>query len=437
MSSGVPINPSYTWGVFTVAYTFSYLDRQILSLLVEPVRLDLKLTDVQIGLLQGFAFAIVLAIAGLPLGRLVDRGNRVRIAAIAVAFWSVMTAACAFAGSFQSLLICRAGVALGEAALIPAAYSIISDLFPTRRRGLAIGLFTSGAFIGAGLSLILSATLLYELQKPNLGFLLPGTQYAWQTVFIAFGLPGIAVALWVASLKEPPRRSATTPGEVPGAGEVRAYFAKRRVELASLYLCLGFTALQIHSYSAWAPSMMIRTFDLAPAAVGFKLGPLLIAAGLFGLLLGAASGDMLVRRGFHAARPSLMFIGALAGSLFTAALPFASGQQAALVLIAAATLCSTIVVANGPAALQDITPPRMRGISSAIGVMIITLVGMGIGPTLVGYVSQDIIGDPGRMAIALSVVSTGALLVSAALALVAGLNYRLGSANVTERPTVI
>ena len=116
-----PINPSYTLGVLTIASTLSYLDRQILGLLAEPLRQDLHLTDLQIGLLQGFTFAIVLATAGLPLGRLVDTGNRVRIAAIGIALWSIMTAACGFAGSFGALLLCRTGVAWGEASLTPAA----------------------------------------------------------------------------------------------------------------------------------------------------------------------------------------------------------------------------------------------------------------------------------------------------------------------------
>lgn len=426
MSSRLHNRPSYTLGVLTIAYMFAYLDRQILGLLVEPIRRDLLLTDVQIGLLQGFSFALVLAIGGLAAGRWVDRGNRIRIATIAIAAWSVMTAACGFADSFKSLLVCRAGVALGEAALIPAAYSLISDLFPTRRRGLAMGIYSSGAFIGAGLSLILAATALHHLsEEPHALFVKLGTTFAWQSIFVLVGLPGLAIALWVSSLKEPGRGGDAAPPGVPDNAEVRAYFVGRRVELVTLYLCLGFVGMQSYSYSAWAPSMLIRTFELAPAAVGFVLGPLFVAASLAGLLVGAVLGDQLVRAGFHAARPTLMLVGALGASVFTAALPTMTRQNEALGLIAATCFFSTLVVANGPAALQDITPSRMRGISSAVGVMVVTILGMGFGPSLVGYIAENVLRNPHRLGAALSIVSTGALLSAAALALVAAFKYRL------------
>ncbi len=425
MPSARPLVPSYTLGVLTIAYILSYLDRQILGLLVEPMKQDLGLTDMQIGLLQGFSFAIVLAAAGLPLGRLVDTGRRVRIAAVGIALWSIMTAACGFAGSFETLLLCRAGVALGEAALTPAAYSLISDLFPSRRRGFAIGIFSSGAFIGAGLSLVLGATVLHQSLGTGSLFLLPSMQYAWQLVFVAIGLPGIAVALWTASLEEPARQSEATANPAPAAAEIRAFFAGNRLELASLYLCLAFAAIQSYSYSAWVPSVLIRTFHMPPIAVGFSLGPIFIACSVSGLIFGAILGDVLVRRGVTTARLLLMSGGAIAASLFTAALPFAPTLSAAFALISAAAFFSTIVVANGPPALQDITPPRMRGVASAVGVMIVTLIGMGIGPTLVGFVGQKILGDPKEISIALSIVSTAALAISSAFAFVASLHYKL------------
>jgi MFS family permease len=425
MSLSIRQRPSYTLGVLTLAYVFAYLDRQVLSLLVEPIRADLNLSDVQIGLLQGFAFALVLALGGLPAGRWVDRGNRIQIAAIAITFWSIMTAACGFADSFEALLVCRAGVALGEAALVPAAYSLISDRFPIRRRGLAIGFFTSGAFIGAGLSLILAATVLHQLSLPGAEFLLPGTTYAWQSVFILFGLPGLAVALWVANLEEPRRNEATPAKALPSAGEVRAYFIKRRTELLTLYFCLGFTGMHSYGYSAWVPTMLIRKFELPPSDIGFVLGPLFIGFSLAGLLLGATLGDKLVRRGVQAGRPLLMVVGASGAALSTAALPLMTTLETALAMISATSFFATIVIANGPAALQDITPSRMRGISSVVGVMVVTLLGMGLGPSLVGFISQEVLGDKNGIGVALAIVSTGALMMSSVLALVAALNYRL------------
>lgn len=420
-----PIIPSYTLGVLTIAYILSYLDRQILGLLVEPMKQDLDLTDIQIGLLQGFSFAIVLAAAGLPLGRLVDTGNRVRIAAAGIAFWSIMTAACGFAGNFEALLLCRAGVALGEAALTPAAYSLISDLFPIRRRGFAMGIFSSGAFIGAGLSLVLGATVLHQSLGTDSAFLLPGMQYAWQLVFVVIGLPGIAVAIWTASLREPARHSEATSNPAPAAAEIRAFFGGNRIEFAGLYFGLALAAIQSYSYSAWVPSVLIRAFHMPPIAVGFSLGPIFIACSVSGLIFGAVLGDALVRRGVTAARPILMSAGALAASLFTAALPFAPTLSTAFAVISAAAFFSTIVVANGPPALQDITPSRMRGVASAVGVMIVTLIGMGLGPTLVGFVGQKIIADPNEISIALSIVSTVALVVSSSLAFLASLHYKL------------
>jgi len=159
----------------------------------------------------------------------------------------------------------------------------------------------------------------------------------------------------------------------------------------------------------------------------------LIASSVSGLIFGAVLGDSLVRRGIAAARPILMCGAALAASLFAAAVPFASTLNAALTLISIATFFSTVIVANGPPALQDITPSRMRGISSAVGILIVTLIGMGVGPTVVGFVSQNIIGDPNKIGVALSIVSSAALVVSSALALVAIFNYKLESDNTAAR----
>lgn len=213
----------YALGVMTLVYLLSFIDRQILSILAEQIRIDLDLDDAQLGFLYGTAFAIFYALFGIPLGRLADTWRRGRLMAIGLALWSAMTVASGFASSFAQLAIARVGVGVGEASASPAAFSMLGDLFTKQRRALANSIYSSGLFIGMGLSLPLGGAISMAWNRawpeaPPLGLA------GWQVAFIAVGLPGLLVAAWVWSLREPPRHDVHgAPVAVSHAGAGRAF----------------------------------------------------------------------------------------------------------------------------------------------------------------------------------------------------------------------
>ena len=214
--------PAYSWyalGVLFLVYLLNFVDRQILSILANDIKADLGLDDAQLGFLYGTAFAIFYALFGIPLGRLADGWNRTRLLAIGIGLWSLMTALSGFARNAATLTAARIGVGIGEATSAPCAYSLISDMFPQRLRGTALGIYSAGLFTGSGLSLLIGGSVVeawnraYPQDAP-LGLA------GWQAAFLVVGVPGLAMALWVASLREPPRGALDG---VPAKGDERPF----------------------------------------------------------------------------------------------------------------------------------------------------------------------------------------------------------------------
>ncbi|MEO8453216.1 MAG: MFS transporter, partial [Gemmatimonadota bacterium] len=220
--------PWYLLGVLTLAYTFSFIDRQILNLLVAPIRRDLALTDFDMSLLQGFAFAIFYTLLGIPLGRLADRTDRRRLVAAGIALWSIMTVVCGAARTYGQLFVARIGVGVGEAALSPAAYSLIADSFPRERLGRAASIYNFGVHFGSALALIVGGAIVQQVSGPGLIDLpLIGQIHRWQIVFWAVGLPGLLVALLALTIREP-ARAPRKESEQTSFREVVAHIADRR-----------------------------------------------------------------------------------------------------------------------------------------------------------------------------------------------------------------
>ena len=212
--------PWYALAVLILAYVLAFLDRQVLNLLVEPMKRDLGLSDTQVSLLQGLSFALFLSIGGLPVGRLIDSRRRLTVLSAGIAVWSAMTVGCGLARGYLQLLLCRIGVGAGEAAMTPSAYSLIGDYFPPRRLGLAMGLYSMGAYVGAGLAMVIGAAAVAGAARGVVDLPLLGAIPAWQVVFLAVGLPGFVVAAWVAFLREPRRRA-------PGRASARPAWPRR------------------------------------------------------------------------------------------------------------------------------------------------------------------------------------------------------------------
>jgi MFS family permease len=381
----------YVVAVLLVAYVFSFLDRQILSLLVEPLKRDLALNDTQISLLQGLAFAVCNGIGGLPLGRLVDTTRRVTIVSAGIAFWSIATALCAVAGGFRSLFLARMGVGVGEASLTPAAYSLIADSVPARRLGLALGIFTIGVHIGSGLALLLGASIVAlattsgALEWPILGALRP-----WQVVFFAIGLPGLLVSLWAATLREPLRRGRL---ETPPFTAVLAYLRTNAGAMAAVYFCMAFAAMTSYTTNAWAVSLLVRTFGWTTPEAGRYFGLVLIVSGALGVVTGGMLGDLVSFRGPRYGRLLVMACASVAAVPFAATAPLARTPAGVLMLLAPMIFFNTMVIGLGPSTLQELVPNRMRGMATSIGVLIVNLVGLGLGPTSVALVTDFVLRD--------------------------------------------
>lgn len=423
-------NQIYAWyvvAVLVVAYTFSFIDRQILSLLVGPIKRDLVISDTQMSLLQGLAFAIFYTLMGLPIGRMVDRSHRIRIITIGVIIWSLMTAACGMARNYWQLFTFRMGVGVGEAALTPSAYSIIADYFHPKRLGFALGIYGMGVYIGAGLALVIGAEVINYISRGGFTTLpLIGDVYSWQVVFFAVGLPGILVGLWVMTLREPVRRGHMRQ-EVDASGvtkavhvpvrEVMAYMWINRATVLPLNLSYALSAMMAYGVSAWIPTFFIRSHGWTAVEAGRWYGLVIVVFGTLGVVSGGWLGDFLTSRGYRNGRMIVVAFTGLIAMPFTLAYPLVNDPWVALYLLAPSTYFATFTTGSGPAALQELMPNQMRGFASAVMIFIVTLVGLGLGPTSIAVVTDYYYGDEQMLRYSLVVVPT----VILTLAVVSGL----------------
>ena len=385
--------PAYAWYVVTVlflAYVVSFLDRQILSLLIEPIKQDLNLTDTMISLLHGFTFAIFYTIVGIPIGRLADTRNRKGIIMVGVTFWSIMTSLCGFAQNALMLFLTRIGVGVGEASLSPSAYSIISDYFPRDKRGRAASFYSLGIFAGAGLAFMFGG-LISDIATRAVTGNYPFLQNfkPWQITFIMTGLPGILIVLLMISVFEPTRKERLRPGTggVP-IKEVFEYLVKHRLVYISLILGTSFIALASYSLFAWTPAFFIRVFANTPREIGLKFGLILLVLGTMSLILGSYIADKRYHDGHRGAHLDITIIMTAMGIIPVIFLLAADGPEAALASIAGLILFLSVHTGLSPAALQLITPNELRGQVIAIYLFILNLIGLGCGPTAVALITD-------------------------------------------------
>lgn len=405
------MRPSIAWfavAVLMLAYTFSFIDRLILSLLVEPIKADLQISDVQVSFLQGLSFALFYTIAGIPIGRLVDSTKRTTIISVGIVFWSLMTAITSLAQKFWQLFAARAGVGVGEATLLPAAYSMISDMFDAKHRGLALGIFSSGSSIGAGLALIVGGLAIGAINEAGARTLpLVGTLEPWRLTFIYVGLPGILVAILIKLVPEPQRRfeaGAADHQSIP-IREIVAHYRKHAAAVTLHHLGMSFSAMAAYGIMAWAPVMLIRTQGWTPTEVGLAIGASVGVAGTLGVIGGGWFGDMLTRRGQVAGRLNAGALAMIFGATGAALYPLQSTAATIVPLFMLAILGGFMVVGTGAAALMDIMPNRLRGQATAIYLFVVSLAGVGLGPTTVAVFTDYVFGDPIFVAKSLSIVS--------------------------------
>ncbi len=414
-SAGAERAGPYAWYVVFVlvlAYTLSFIDRTILSLMVDPIRASLDISDVQLSLLHGFAFALFYTTLGIPVGRLVDRRRRNGIIAVGVLLWSLMTAFCGLARSFGQMFLARVGVGVGEATLSPAAYSLLADWFPPEQRSRALSFYTAAMYMGGGIALIAGGSLIAAAPAVTLPML--GPLEPWQLVFLVVAAPGLPVALLVASLREPARR-----GVQPGAGDVpppfsavRAHARANRSAYALLIGGYSVSAMMWNGVQAWLPSLLIRAHGWSPAQVGQGFGLVVFVFGTAGILSGGWLGSVMRGRGRLDANLRIGILSALCALPFGLAAPLMNSGELVLALYAPFTFAAAMPYGAAAAAVQDITPNRMRGQFSALFLLGLNLMGIGLGPTVVASLAA---GVPGGLPSALAMVVGVTAVLSAAL----------------------
>ncbi len=413
----------YAWyvvGVLTFIYVFSFIDRQIMNLLVVPIRRDLKISDTQMSLLMGFTFAVFYTFFGIPLGRLADSRSRRGLIGAGLVTWSVFTAGCGIAKNFGQMLLMRVGVGVGEASLSPAAYSMISDYFPPERRATALSVYGMGIYLGSGLASLLGG-LVIKFASAQEAWMVPlvGATRPWQLIFFAVGLPGLAIALLLFSIREPLRRGMAGQKHPPFAEVVR--YVKQN---GATFFChnFGVSLVSLSSYGAmaWIPTFFIRTHHWSSAQIGIRLGLVVMVFGTLGIFCGGRLADHLRSRGRHDASFFVMSLAPLAALPFSIAGPLLGDPAVALALLAISVFFRATPFGCAPAAITQVVPNTMRGQAASVYLFVVNLVGLGAGPTAVAMVTDYVFHDDQMVRYSLLIVCVSAE-VTAALIMRAGL----------------
>jgi MFS family permease len=404
-------------GVLLAAYTLSFLDRMVLSLLVRPIRADLGISDTAMSLLMGFAFAVFYTLMGLPLGYLADRGNRRGLITLGVLVWSAMTALCGLTKSFTALFLTRVGVGAGEATLSPSAYSLLSDYFPKEKLGRVMAVYSIGVPLGSGIALILGGIVVRAAaQLPPVGVPLLGAVQPWRLVFLLVSLPGLLIALLMLSVREPARRGRAKMQESQQAsrfGAVFVFVRGHRAAIGAHFAGLSLLTFVIYGGMAWIPTFFARTYDLAPADAALYYGAILAVCGAGGLVLGGILADYLFRRGHADAHLRTILIAVLTSAPFLIAMPLMPSASLAFACLVPAVLLSSMHGGVAGAALQLITPNQFRAQIVALYFFVANLVGLGMGPTAVAALTEHGFGEETALRYSLCVVAACVLPLSA------------------------
>lgn len=412
--SGPYPSPMRGWTVVIVlllAYAISLIDRQVLSLLVQPIKASLHITDTQLSLLQGLAFAIFYTLFGILIGRAVDHRNRRNIIVAGMTLWCLATVACGLSSSFTGLFLARMAVGVGEATLSPAALSMIADYFPPERRSRAISVFSTGVFVGSGLALIVGGAAIEAVSRWS-GSMLPlvGSVQTWQLAFFAVGAPGLLVALAVSTLAEPTRREVSNDGA--GLRESFAFFRRNAGVLGTMILAFGANGLINFGLSGWAPTFFMRVFGWSPGKIGAIYGTLLLVCGSAGIMLGGIVSDRLTRR-FGPKGVLLTMRGSALLMIPSLALfGVATTPDAALVALGWSCFVLGLPTGLAPVALYSITPNQYRGQVTACYLFAVTLIGMALGSTSIALVTDYLFQDEKAVGKSLALVASCAALVS-------------------------
>ncbi len=401
-------SPKRAWfaaGMLAAANTLAFVDRQALALLVQPIKEDLQASDTAMSLLYGLSFTMFYVLVGIPVARLADRANRRNIVAAAVFIWSIATALCGLARSFGTLFVARIGVGAGEGGLSPAAYSILADYFPKERLPAAMGVYQMGIYVGGASALVLGG-FMASVVPPGSVVILPliGAVKGWHLVFLMLGIPGVLLSGAMLLVREPQRMGLAGTHKSPPFSELAAHVLRHWQ--AYLGISCGFALMILvgNATGAWIPAFLERKYGLTTAQIGGIYGTITAICGVSGTLAGGFAAAALRRRGFERANLLVALFGFTALVPVTTLFPQASTATLSLTLIGAMNFLAGFNFGGGLAALQEITPNRMRASVSAGYMLMVNMIGAAGGPFAIALVTDYWYGDPAALPNAITIV---------------------------------
>ncbi len=390
--------------LLALASIVSQWDRTVINLMVAPIKAEFGLDDTAFGALQSIAFGIFYVIACIPIGRLADRYQRRVIIAVALAFWSLFAMASGLARSYTQLFLTRIGVAVGEASLTPAGFSMLADLFPPAKLGRPVGAFLMSSPVGQGLAFIGGGALLQWLTSSHVLSATPlASLQPWQAAFVIIGAPGLLLVPLFLLYREPLRRGRAGAAPLP-AGEVMAVVRERSNIIVPMFAAFAMVPLVSYAFNIWTPALFQRTWGWNPAQVGLAFGLILLTFGTGGAFFGGWMSDRLAAKGVLDAPLKVAAFGFVGCGVFGALAPLMPSAELALLFLCPALFLSNTPYACAGTAIQLIVPNRARAQVSAMYITITTLVGLGLGPLVVGLMTDYVFRNPADIRYSLAIV---------------------------------
>lgn len=413
-----PVRAWYAVGVLSLVYVFAFLHRHLIILFADPIRQAFGLTDTAVSLLIGFSFSLFYATLALPMGRLADTKNRRRLLAVSTTLWSLCTAGFGAATQFVHLLLARMGSGIGQAALGPATYSIVSDYFPRRQRAMAMGVILSGIHIGGGLSLLFGGVAIgfvAELEIHQLPLI--GAVHPWQVVFLLASLPVLLIVPLMTTVREPVRLEERQWSLQAAAGNatLREFwtFARAHGRLLGL-LCVGVAchAMSDYGVDVWLPAFFMRTYGWTPAEAGGVLGLAMVTAAPLGLFVGGRLSTWLIDRGHDDANLRVLLVSLAVLLPLRLVFPLMPTAGWAVAVAVPALFFAPFAAGTNAALIQELFPNRMRGVATAVYVGLISIVGLGLGPVTVAVVTDYFFGGPQSLRFSMASTTSAVTLVA-------------------------
>jgi MFS family permease len=401
----------YTVAVFLLLYLFSQVDRTIINLLVEPIQAEMGVGDLGMGMLMGPAFGLCYAFAAFPLAWLADRMSRRAVVFFAVIFWACAACASGLARTYEQLFIARMAVGVGEAALLPTAYVLVSQLFARARLATALSVLSMGSVGGIALALGLggwfSTLATHATHWPLIGTLEP-----WRLIFILTGAPCFLLALLVFTVPDCGRPAAEVPKEQVRGGSLRAFLAQHRHIAFSAMLGFGLVSLASSALNAWMPTYLTRAYGWTTAQAGGVSALMVVTLASAGKIGSGVIVDRWFAGGCYDAHLRYLLIASMVAAPLTGAAFFMPSAATFLILVSAYYLLPYSNMGYGAAFVQLLTPAHLRARVSALFLFCLNVLAMGVGPLLIGYLSERVFPGPPGLGLSMAIVIGSSLMVA-------------------------